>query len=222
MSIDPWSGSVGHAEVRPEPGDRASYMAKRSSGNEQRFRDVFEEQSRSVLGYALRRVDVPADAADIVAETFLVAWRRLDDMPDGVEARLWLFGVARRVLANHRRGVLRRRRLGEKLRSELEGHVSADPSDHIDAVHVVREAMGSLDSDDAELLRLTSWEGLTPTELAVVFAIPAATARSRLYRARQRLRAELEASGWEDERNEGSGHVSDDGHPLVQDAEEKP
>ena len=73
-----------------------------------RFDRLFEAHFRDVLAYAVRRVDEPADGADVAAETFLVAWRRLGDVPAGEEARLWLFGAARRVLANQRRGVRRR------------------------------------------------------------------------------------------------------------------
>ena len=61
-----------------------------------------------MLGYALRRTDNTDDAADVLAETFLVAWRRPDEIPPGPQARLWLYGTARRVLANQRRAERRR------------------------------------------------------------------------------------------------------------------
>jgi RNA polymerase sigma-70 factor (ECF subfamily) len=80
-----------------------------------RFRRPFAETERELLTYVLRRVDRAEDAADVVAETFLVAWRRLDKVPAGDEARLWLYGVARRQLANQRRGQLRRLRLADRL-----------------------------------------------------------------------------------------------------------
>src|SRR3954453_21065692 len=86
---------------------------------EQRFRALYDGNFTAVLGYALRRVDQPADAADVVAETFLVAWRRHPEIPDGGEARLWLYGVARRVLSNQVRGGVRRERLGVRLRQRL-------------------------------------------------------------------------------------------------------
>lgn len=66
-----------------------------------RFRVLYAAHLNAILGYALRRVAAPEDAADVVAETFLIAWRRCADVPPGGEARLWLYGVARRVLANH-------------------------------------------------------------------------------------------------------------------------
>ena len=70
------------------------------SSAEERFTALFEATRLPLLAYAVRRVADPADAADVVAETYLVAWRRLDDVPAGACARPWLFGVARRVLAN--------------------------------------------------------------------------------------------------------------------------
>src|SRR4051812_33061810 len=84
-----------------------------------RFSRLFGDTERELLAYVLRRVDRAEDGADVVAETFLVAWRRLDSVPPGDEARLWLYGVARRQLANQRRGQLRRSRLADRLRAEL-------------------------------------------------------------------------------------------------------
>src|SRR5580692_1766293 len=72
-----------------------------------------------ILCYVPRRTENPDDAADVIAETFLTAWRRLDAVPPGDEARLWLYGVARRVLANYRRGERRRAVLADRLRAEL-------------------------------------------------------------------------------------------------------
>src|SRR6266511_3820793 len=89
------------------------------ANRQERFRLIYQANSPPILGYVLRRTQSPDDAADVVAETFLTAWRRLDDLPRGLEARLWLYGVARRVLANHRRGERRRLRLTERLRDDI-------------------------------------------------------------------------------------------------------
>jgi RNA polymerase sigma-70 factor (ECF subfamily) len=159
-----------------------------------RFRRLFDDTERDLLSYAVRRVQRPEDAADIVAETFLVAWRRLDDVPPGAEARLWLYGVARRQLANQRRGQLRRSQLVDRLRAELPGALAATAagaSSEDERAAGVRAALARLGEEDRELLMLSSWEGLSPGEIATVLELPAVTLRSRLHRARKRLRAEL-------------------------------
>ena len=71
-------------------------MGDQSPTGRSRFEALYATEGRRVLAYALRRTAQPADAADVLAEVFLVAWRRLDDVPAGAEARLWLYGVARR------------------------------------------------------------------------------------------------------------------------------
>src|SRR5256714_11167773 len=100
-----------------------------AAGPSERFRSLYEANYHLILGYALRRADA-ADAADVVAETFTTAWRRLRDVPEGEEARLWLYGVARRVLANQRRAERRRLRLAGPLRRQSPGapHRGAQPS----------------------------------------------------------------------------------------------
>src|SRR4051794_39382842 len=99
------------------------------TADQQQLEELFHDNSQSLLGYLLRRTDNPEDASDALAEVMLVAWRRLDDVPAGDEARLWLFGVARRVLANSRRSTERRRRLGERLRQELAAAPVQQPLD---------------------------------------------------------------------------------------------
>ncbi len=94
-----------------------------------RYRALYEENFRLVLGYALRRTASADDAADVAAECMLIAWRRLSDVPAGAEARLWLYGVARRVLANHHRGAERRDRLGSRLGEQLRWHLPVDPTE---------------------------------------------------------------------------------------------
>lgn len=155
---------------------------------EVRFRRLYADHGREILGYALRRVSDPEDAADVVAETFLVAWRRAVDVPPGGEARLWLYGVARRALANQRRGERRRERLGERLRADL-APALAEPPDSPDPG--VLAALESLASEDREVLRLSAWEELSPSEVAKTLDISAVAARSRLHRARRRLRQAL-------------------------------
>lgn len=166
----------------------------RGSSPEERFAALFEGTHRALLGYALRRVVDPADAADVVAETFLVAWRRIDEVPAGGDARPWLFGVARRVLANWHRGERRRLALADRLRENLvEVGAGAAPDERVSDV---ARALAGLGPDDQEILRLTAWEELARDEIAVVLGISRGAVRVRLHRARRRLAermAELEA-----------------------------
>jgi RNA polymerase sigma-70 factor, ECF subfamily len=159
---------------------------------EAQFAHLYSEHGRCVLAYALPRTAGPEDAADVVAETFLVAWRRVHEVPTGTDARLWLLGVARRVLANQRRGESRRTRLAERLRVELRAAVPAQPGPD-GGGSAAAGALARLGSDDRELLLLSAWEGLTPAQIATVLEISAVAARTRLHRARRRLRAELAA-----------------------------
>lgn len=154
---------------------------------EHRFATLVDGSRLALLAYAVRRVGDPADAADVVAETYLIAWRRLDDVPTGEGSRPWLFGVARRVLANHHRGEMRRHALADRLRDDVSRafvphSVEADPEP------VVVRAMRRLSSDDQELLRLLAWEELAREEIAAAMGLSRATVRVRLHRARHRLK----------------------------------
>jgi RNA polymerase sigma factor (sigma-70 family) len=153
-----------------------------------RFRRVYADNFPLLLAYAVRRVEQPQDAADVVAETFLIAWRRHRELPRGDEARLWLYGVARRVLANHHRAGVRRERLGERLRQRLTTVFATDPGDEVPERLVVQAALARLGELDREVLMLTVWEGLEPRETATVLGVSAAAVRTRLSRARARLR----------------------------------
>lgn len=163
-----------------------------AGSRDERFRDLYAAHFDAVLGFALRRTNRAEDAADVVSETFLVAWRRIGHVPVEPATRPWLYGTARRVLANQRRGDTRRTRLGERLRREL---ALAVP-DHGDAlVHrdEVDRALERLSGRDQEVLRLHLWEGLESREIAEVLGLPATVVRPRLSRARARLRALLGA-----------------------------
>ena len=155
-----------------------------------RFERLYAEHGRDVLAYAVRRATDAQDAADVVADTFLVAWRRLDDLPLGDTARLWLYGVARHVLANQQRSERRRERLAERLRRELPGALQ-DVSPPASSTNAIRAALSQLGPEDQEILRLCGWEELTPGEIATVLGISNVAARSRLFRARRRLQAVL-------------------------------
>jgi len=157
------------------------------------FSRLYREQGRAILAYSLRRVEDREDAADVVAETFLVAWRRLAEVPPGAEARLWLYAVARRVIANLHRSERRRTRLGGRLAESLRTEIATHSAPRGEAAAVLR-AMAGLSDEDRELLLLVSWEGLAPSEAAKVIGVSSLAARSRLHRARRRLRTLMEGS----------------------------
>lgn len=158
------------------------------------FRRLYSDHFSAILGYTLRRADSPDDAADLVAEVFLVAWRRRAQLPVEEEIRPWLFGVARRVLANQRRGEQRRRHLGRRLRLELREHLSVhDPTEELVEVGAVRAALSTLPAADREVLELAVWEQIPPREIAIVLGLSAQVVRTRLSRARSRVRAVLES-----------------------------
>jgi RNA polymerase sigma-70 factor, ECF subfamily len=157
-----------------------------------RFGRLYREHGRAILAYTLRRAGDPEDAADAAAETFLVAWRRLGEVPPGGEELLWLFGVARRTLANQDRGERRRGRLVERLRETAREESSARPDPSDDGAAVLA-AIDRLGEGDRELLLLIGWEELTPAQAAKALGISALAARARLHRARRRLRELLSA-----------------------------
>ena len=181
-------------------------MPRRSQADHARFDRVYAANLPLILGFAARRCDGASDAADLAAEVFLIAWRRLDDVPEG-EERLWLFGVARKALANQRRGRIRRHRLADRLRDELIANPPTVQPD--DAAAPILEALRRLPDRDRELLQLVAWDGLTPSEIASLEQVPAATVRSQLMRARVRLRELLgEPIPAATQREGAAGHVS--------------
>jgi RNA polymerase sigma-70 factor (ECF subfamily) len=157
---------------------------------EVRFRRLFVEHYPAVLSYARRRVPVDA-AEDVAAETFTVAWRRLERIPEHA-ARPWLYGVARNLVANVQRGERRRLRLVAKLSS-----LADSPAPAADSAADVLAALGRLGSRDREVLTLAAWEGLSPQQMAVALGCSANAASIRLHRARRRLAKELGTAGHE-------------------------
>ncbi len=146
------------------------------------------DEAAHLLAYFTRRVAQPADAGDLLGETLLVIWRRVDDLPtDPTGARMWMYGVASRVLAGHRRGQTRRTALTSRLRDEL----AAQPPVDRDTRFAVDAALAQLDPVDAEIVRLVHWEGFTQAQIATILRKRPGTVRSRYHRARQRLAALL-------------------------------
>lgn len=175
----------------------------------ERYEDLFEACYGPLLAYAIRRAPSAEDAADVVSDTFTVAWRRIGDLPPGDEARLWLYGTARRVIADHRRGSARREALGERLladaRAGFTGLRPVSPSGEEDRLLV---ALGSLSDSDQELLRLAAWEELDAAQIARVLGISTAATHVRLHRARRRLLSRLEQPRSQPRRDSRPGGTS--------------
>lgn len=163
-------------------------MRTPADGQRNRFDLLYRQHREQVLAFLLRRTEQPADATDVLHDTFVVAWRRIDEIPDGDAARMWLFGVAHRTLANHQRGRHRRRRLFSALTDAVATVWHPSPPQEYATLH---GALDTLSADDRIVLTLSAWEGLSPTEIGLVLGVDAGTIRVRLHRARQRLRDRL-------------------------------
>jgi RNA polymerase sigma-70 factor (ECF subfamily) len=147
------------------------------------FEQLFADHLRIVSAYVRRRATAEV-ADDVVAETFLVAWRRLEDVPP--EPKGWLLAVARRVLANQRRATARRAALTAHAASAMSPKADAGEGD----ARVLR-ALAKLSERDRDLLLLSAWDGLTAAEIAAAVGCSRAAAKVRLHRARRRLQRQL-------------------------------
>lgn len=158
-----------------------------------RFEQLFRETRIDLLAYILRRSASAEDAADVLTETYLVAWRKLDALPQGDRARLWLFGTARNLLLQ---GARRRRfdhALVERLAGELRDLQQVQTSGDDERSEALEAALRALPEKDREILILTAWEGLTPKQIAAVMGTSANVVRVRLHRARAHLKRELDS-----------------------------
>ena len=158
--------------------------------DEASFEEFYRRYYRPVREFCRRRVpDHLVD--DAVAETFLTAWRRLDAVPCGGDALVWLYGVAYRVVGRQWRSTARRRRLEDRLRAFGRRPVSTDESTVDDfRCQLVLDAAARLGAKDAEVLRLQAWEQLSVSEIAAVIGIAPNAVKQRLHRARQHLARE--------------------------------
>jgi RNA polymerase sigma factor (sigma-70 family) len=164
-----------------------------------RFEAVYAVTYEHILGYAVRRCDTPEDAADVVAETFTIAWRRVDALPQGPEARLWLYAVARNVLANHRRGQVRQQSRNVALDHDLADLYAGTPETSVE-LGAIAGAFRELPHGDRELISLVAWEGLDHGEIAQVLDCSRNAVRIRLHRARKRFSKALAGAGVSDHR----------------------
>ena len=163
-----------------------------TTGSRERFVRLYEDNSARVLAYAVRRVDDREEASDIVAETFAVVWRRIADVPEGRAELAWLYGVARRVLANHRRSGARFARLQSRLTGVRDDPVDdgVDPGPFL--AQEALAALAGLPARHQEVLRLAAWEELSQAEMAAVLQCSPNAVAIRLHRARRALQAAFE------------------------------
>ena len=157
----------------------------------ERFEAIYREHFESIEAYARRRL--PARADDVVSETFLVAWRRLEHVPE--DALPWLYGVARRVVSDCRRNSRRQDAVAER----LAGVHMPETSERGQGQGQLQAALARLSERDRELLLLIYWEDLEPRRAAQALGCAGATVSTRLWRAHRRLRNELERIGGNDD-----------------------
>lgn len=160
--------------------------------NDARFVEVYEKYHSPIYVYCRRRVSTDR-VDDVVADTFLTAWRKIDQVPGGDEALPWLYGVAYRVLMHQWRGTSRRRRLKDRLAS-IGVDSSTQPEDYIVSSYEsqrVLEAASKLRPIDQEILRLSLWEELSHAEVASVLNLAVDAVRKRLSRALENLTREF-------------------------------
>ncbi len=156
------------------------------------FCRLFDEAYRPLLAYAARRTGNMADAEEIASEALLVAWRRREEPGRSAHTLPWLYGVARRLIANQCRAARRRQRL-ERMLGPL-ARSRSDPEQTAEVAGVTRAVVAAslrLPEADREVLRLAAWEGLSHEDIAVSLGCSENAAALRLHRARRRLRAEL-------------------------------
>jgi RNA polymerase sigma factor (sigma-70 family) len=180
---------------------------------QERFRALYLETRAQVLAYALRRTNSVDDAADVVAETFAIAWRRLDDVPKGGDALPWLYVTARNAISNESRRARRRSKLVERVGSVLAAReVFVAPTD--EAALTAVQAIQALDAGDREVLLLTAWEGLDDEAAGRVLGCSSGAARVRLHRARKKLEEQLAArsvAGDPEKHRVPDGHTKGEG-----------
>ena len=157
---------------------------------DQDFARVIAAHRNAILRYGLRRLDERSEAEDLVAETFIVVWRRFDELPPRNEELFWLYGIAGRVLANLRRTQQRSMRLESRLAFERELGQEI-PRYSLEDVETLMKALGSLSSVEREIIQLAYWEKLSYREIGVALGCSEKAAGIRLSRARQALRERL-------------------------------
>ena len=155
------------------------------------FRTLYDQTARGLLAYLLRRAQNSEDAADCLAETFLIAWNKRDQIPsDESQASRWLFGVARNVLRRDRAVDDKVTAATAALARELQDRNSSAPADD-----PVTLALKQLSPIDREIIEMLAWDQLAPREVATILDLSPNVVRIRAHRARLKLRQQLEHLG---------------------------
>ena len=208
MSADGRAGNtprlVGH-EQAVEVDDSVLWSRART-GDGEAFGMLFERHALTIYNFCFRRVGNWATAEDLVSIVFLEAWRRLDKpLPRGKELP-WLFGIATNVVRNRRRAERRHvAALGRVPKPSPEPSFADDSDKRVDDEELMGRALGlvaRLSRREQEVFALCAWSGLSYEDAAIALRIPVGTVRSRLSRARARLRELDPAIGHDAERME--------------------
>jgi RNA polymerase sigma-70 factor (ECF subfamily) len=149
-----------------------------------RFEAMYRTHGGAVRGFVHRRVRA-AVGDDVVADVFVIAWRRMEEAPS--DELSWLLGIARGVLANRRRGEARQNALHDRLAASAVTTTEQEP-DVFDRESSLMKALGSLNRLDQEVLLLVAWDGLDRAQAGAVLGITTGLFSVRLHRARRRLR----------------------------------
>ena len=159
----------------------------------ERFAGIYDRYYRNVLRYALQHAE-QGSAEDVTSEAFLIAWRRLPDVPD--PALPWLLGVARNLLRKQAEAGRRRRMLADRVAAMASpaDMVAWDTGEHVVERATALHVLASLPERDVEALTLVTWHGLNPREAAVVLGCSPRAFTAALHRARRRLTAALRAA----------------------------
>jgi len=174
-----------------DPGPPGPGPAPGQGDRERRFHGLYQAYYRPILAYAVRRLGPDDDAADVVADVFTVAWRRIDQVPPAPDDRLWLYGVAQRVVAGRRRSARRLQNLTARLRASPGLPQPRLPGARDATSDVVLAALDRLPPAEREALQLVLWDQLSHGEAAQVLGCSANAVTIRVHRAKARLRAEL-------------------------------
>ena len=164
-----------------------------SPSTDERFRSLYAAHHKELHAYCLRRLPTD-DANEAASEIFLISWRRAEDVPDGDEALLWLYGVARNVVRNWQRSRRRQLRLVAKSGATIDAHSADGPEVHVirnEEHQEVAEAVDGLREIDQEVVRLKIWEGLSNGSVGQILGLSDRAVEARYTRSLKKLHKTL-------------------------------